>query len=87
MMELLFNSSVSISKKRDPNYSFFSLFSLKNIALESMDDHPDTNSKADFARTSQTIRLLLNDLAKMQKLASINEQTMINSLIENNHYV
>lgn len=37
-----------------------------------MDDHPDTNSKADFAKTSQTIRMLLNDLAKMRKLAEIN---------------
>lgn len=60
---------------------------MKTIALESMDDHPDTNSKADFAKTSQTIRMLMNDLAKMQKLASINEQLMINSLMENNHYI
>lgn len=38
-----------------------------------MDDHPDANSKADFAKTSQTIRMLLRDLAKMRKLATINE--------------
>lgn len=66
---------------------FAFLLSLKFTALESMDDHPDTNSKADFAKTSQTIRMLLTDLAKMQKLASINEQTALYSSVESAHYV
>lgn len=57
------------------------------LALESMDDHPDTNTPADFAKTSQTIRMLLNDLAKMKKLASINEKSMVYNHVENNHYI
>lgn len=52
-----------------------------------MDDHPYTNSNADLAKTSQTIRMMLNDLAKMQKLAAINEQTMLFSQVENNHFI
>lgn len=52
-----------------------------------MDDHPDTNSKTDFAKTSQTIRMLLTDLAKMQKLSSINEQTALYNSIEPTHFV
>lgn len=39
-----------------------------------MDEHPSTNVGDEFARTSQTIRMLLNDLAKMRKLAAMNEQ-------------
>ena len=58
-----------------------------HTALESMDDHPDTNSKADFTKTSQTIRMLLTDLAKMQKLAAINEQTALYNSIEPNRFV
>lgn len=61
-------------------------FSYK-IALESMDDHPDTNSKADFSKTSQTIRMLLNDLAKMQKLATINEHSISYNPIESTHFL
>lgn len=41
-------------------------------ALESMDDRPCTNTEADYAKTSQTIRMLLSDLAKMKRLAAIN---------------
>lgn len=52
-----------------------------------MDDHPDTNSKTDFAKTSQTIRMLLTDLAKIQKLTSINEQTASYNSIEPTHFV
>lgn len=63
------------------------MFYLFESALESMDDHPDTNSKADFARTSQTIRMLLNDLAKMKKLALINDQSVVYNHVENNHYI
>lgn len=51
-------------------------------ALESMDDHPDTNTKADFGKTSQTIRMLLRDLGKMKKLATINEHTATYNTIE-----
>lgn len=56
------------------------------IALESMDDHPDTNTKADFAKTSQTIRMLLRDLSKMKKLATINEHTVSYNTIESNPF-
>lgn len=67
---------------------FSTLFAIKkNLALESMDDHPDNNLPADFAKTSQTIRMLLNDLGKMKKLASINEKSMLFNHVENNHYI
>lgn len=52
-----------------------------------MDDHPDTNSKTDFSKTSQTIRMLLNDLAKMQKLATINEHSISYNPIESTHFL
>ena len=51
-----------------------------------MDDHPDSNTPADFAKTSQTIRMLLNDLEKMKKLASINERPMPFNHVEKKHY-
>lgn len=62
--------------------SNFDFLFFNSTALESMDDHPDTNSTADFAKTSQVIRMLLNDLAKMQKLASINEQSMLYNQVD-----
>lgn len=46
------------------------------LALEAMDDQPNSNLKADFARTSQNIRMLLRDVGKMRKLAAINETTV-----------
>lgn len=47
-----------------------------------MDDRPDTNTKADFAKTSQTIRMLLRDLSRMKTLAEINEHTVSYNTVE-----
>ncbi|XP_031623524.1 PHD finger protein 20-like [Contarinia nasturtii] len=41
------------------------------VALESM-EYPHRNTKSDFAKTNHTIRMLLNDLDKMKKLAAFN---------------
>lgn len=47
-----------------------------------MDERNDSNSNADFARTSQTIHMLLNDLAKLKKLAIINKTTINANTLE-----
>lgn len=52
-----------------------------------MDDHPDTNSKADFARTSQTIRMLMRDLSKVRKLATINDTPIVYNAIDAQQYI
>ncbi|XP_031623843.1 PHD finger protein 20-like protein 1 [Contarinia nasturtii] len=61
-----------VQKEQNTILSRMQTIDAQIVALESMDDHPYTNTDADFAKTSQTIRMLLNDLAKMKKLATIN---------------
>lgn len=50
-----------------------------------MEERTDSNSNADFARTSQTIHMLLNDLTKLSKLANINRMTLDANTSEAQH--
>lgn len=50
-----------------------------------MDERTDSNSNADFARTDQTIHMLLNDLAKLKRLAIINKSAINANQLESQY--